>query len=181
MDRAGVGSFVIETKRLRLEPIIDGRWLEHFVRLLANPVMARFLGNGEPMPRDFAEQRYRFYVEHRQKHGFGHRALIEKTTGTWIGKVGLHYTGPEAPEVPLGTPDIGWFVVPEAMGRGFATEGALAARDEAFERVRLDHLVARIQPANTASVRVAEKLGMRQTRLDRGGHGEVVAIYQIDR
>ncbi len=171
----------IETKRLRLEPIIDGRWLEHFVRLLADPVTTRFLWNGEPQPRDFAEQRYRFYVEHWQKHGFGHRALIDKATGTWVGKIGVHYTGPEAPEVPLGTPDIGWFVIPEAMGRGFATEAALAAREEAFDRVGLDCLVARIQPANTASVRVAEKLGMQQKRLDRGAHGEVVAIYQIDR
>lgn len=181
MARPTVPPLVIETRRLRLEPIIDGRWLEHFVRMMADPVTTRFMGNGDPMPHDLAEQRYRFYVEHWQTHGFGHRALIEKETGMWVGKIGLHYTGPEAPEVPLGTPDIGWFVIPEAAGHGFATEAALKAKDEAFERARLDCLVARIQPANKASVRVAEKLGMRKHGVGRGGHGEVVAIYRLDR
>ena len=73
-----LASVVIETRRLRLQPITDGRWLEQFASMMADPVTTRFLGNGDPMPRDLAEERYRFYVDHWRTHGFGHRALIEK-------------------------------------------------------------------------------------------------------
>ena len=41
-----------------------------------------------------------------------------------------------------------------------ATEGARAARDYAFDRVRLDHLFGVALPENRASIQVMEKIGM---------------------
>lgn len=49
-------------------------------------------------------------------------------------------------------------------GRGYATEGATAALDEAFTTLGLDEVVSIIEPVNTASVRVAERLGMEVVR-----------------
>jgi RimJ/RimL family protein N-acetyltransferase len=44
-------------------------------------------------------------------------------------------------------------------GRGFATEAVRASRDYAFSTSRLPKLVARVHPANVASIRVVQKAG----------------------
>lgn len=54
-------------------------------------------------------------------------------------------------------------------------------RDEAFERVGLERVVARLQPANVASARVALSLGMRLEHETTGRHGEAVHIYALAR
>jgi RimJ/RimL family protein N-acetyltransferase len=53
--------------------------------------------------------------------------------------------------------ELGWTLLPEHRGRGYATEAAHAAREWAAR----DRLISLIEPANTASARVAERLGCR--------------------
>ena len=53
-------------------------------------------------------------------------------------------------------------------------------RDEGFERVGLAHVIARIQPPNVASARVAERIGMRVDRETTGRSGEALRIYTLD-
>ena len=55
---------------------------------------------------------------------------------------------------------IGWHLRRDLWGQGLATEAALASRVYAFERMGVRQLVATIHPANVASRRVAEKIGM---------------------
>ena len=57
--------------------------------------------------------------------------------------------------------EIGYRLARAHWGRGLATEAARAVRDYAFDTLRLPRLIALIDPANTASIRVAEKLAMR--------------------
>jgi RimJ/RimL family protein N-acetyltransferase len=57
--------------------------------------------------------------------------------------------------------EIGYRLKRECWGLGYATEAASAVRDYAFTKLKLPRLVALIEPGNTRSVRVAEKLGMR--------------------
>ena len=59
---------------------------------------------------------------------------------------------------------IGWHVRRDLWGQGLATEAALAWRDYAFNRLGLSTLSALIQPENTASRRVAEKIVMTLLR-----------------
>ena len=58
-------------------------------------------------------------------------------------------------------PELGWLFLPEAQGRGLATEAAAAARAHATGPLGLTELVSYIDPANTASRRVAARLGAR--------------------
>jgi [ribosomal protein S5]-alanine N-acetyltransferase len=51
-------------------------------------------------------------------------------------------------------------ITPSAWGQGYATEAGSAVRDEAFDRLELESIVAVHHPENAASGRIMEKLGM---------------------
>jgi RimJ/RimL family protein N-acetyltransferase len=55
--------------------------------------------------------------------------------------------------------ELGWALIREHWGRGYATEAAAAIRDCAHERRPNDRLVSLITPDNVRSERVAERLG----------------------
>lgn len=76
--------------------------------------------------------------------------------------------------------EIGWHTRKEFWNRGFATEAANACRDLAFSRFDLGRLIGEIDPANSASRRVAEKIGMRPERkVVRDGYSFI--IFAVER
>lgn len=74
-------------------------------------------------------------------------------TGQTIGQVGIN-AGPLFPETELG-----WFLYEGFEGQGYATEAAAAQRDWAFVTLHLDRLVSYMDPENSASARLAKRLG----------------------
>ena len=60
--------------------------------------------------------------------------------------------------------EVGWRFDPDVWGRGYATQGATAALDEAFTTLGLDEVCSLPQVDNPPSVRVAERLGLRHVR-----------------
>ncbi|MFG3259541.1 GNAT family N-acetyltransferase [Streptomyces sp. NPDC048172] len=58
--------------------------------------------------------------------------------------------------------EIGWIFNPAYGGRGYASEAAHALAALAFDALNVHRLFARLDAANTGSVRVCERLGMRQ-------------------
>src|SRR4029453_18661253 len=76
-------------------------------------------------------------------------------SGALIGRIGFYE--------PEGWPglELGWMLARSHWGRGLATEGARAALAFAFGVVEKPHIIGLIAPENTASIRVAEKLGER--------------------
>jgi RimJ/RimL family protein N-acetyltransferase len=92
---------------------------------------------------------------HWERFGFGPWAVIERGSGDYLGRVGLRWTeiGDRAGIEVL------WAIDPDRHGEGFASEAAAAALDFAGE-LDLDEIFAMILPINTASLRVAEKIGM---------------------
>ncbi|MSR60370.1 MAG: N-acetyltransferase [Planctomycetaceae bacterium] len=57
--------------------------------------------------------------------------------------------------------EIGYRLARPHWGRGYATEAARALRDYGFGTLSLARLIALIDPRNAASIRVAEKIGLR--------------------
>jgi RimJ/RimL family protein N-acetyltransferase len=88
-------------------------------------------------------------------HLFGHGALMMelRSTGECVGQVGINH-GPLFPEKELG-----WLLYPDHEGRGYAIEAARALRDWAFTVRGLPTLVSYVDPANSRSIAVAERLG----------------------
>jgi RimJ/RimL family protein N-acetyltransferase len=63
--------------------------------------------------------------------------------------------------------EIGWRLRREAWGQGLAAEAARPVLRHAFVTLKLPEVVAEIDPANAASLKVAEKLGLRLRRTVR--------------
>ena len=70
----------------------------------------------------------------------------------------------EADSMPIywGDPEIGWGIMPEFRGKGYAVEAAKRVREHGYGALKLPRLVSYIYPSNTASLRVAEKLGAKR-------------------
>jgi RimJ/RimL family protein N-acetyltransferase len=172
---------VLETDRLLLEPWSEGRRAD-FVSLAENPRVMRYIGDGTTWTRERSDQVFGRQLNHWRQHAFGWRAATLKATGLWVGFIGLNYVGPEATEIDdKDEVEIGWWISPSVWRQGYATEGAIALRDEAFERVGLDRIIGRHRPANVASGRIMERLGMTFEREAVGRHGEMVRICALDR
>ncbi len=80
--------------------------------------------------------------------------------------------------------EIGWAFNPDHGKQGFATEAARALADTAFKTLGVHRVWARLDPANTPSVRVCERLGMRREALFEKaswwhGRWDDLAIYAI--
>jgi RimJ/RimL family protein N-acetyltransferase len=102
----------------------------------------------------------RFVIERMTRaypDGLGYWSIFERhEPARFIGWVLLIPEGGVESDV-----EIGWRLIQDAWGRGIADEAARAIVTHAFETVGLAEVVAGIAPANVASCRLAEKLGMR--------------------
>lgn len=145
----------IETERLILRPT-RAEDFEGWALLMADGVNARHIGGPQPRPvawRGFLSMAGAWTVQ-----GFGMFSVIEKSTGRWIGRLG--------PWRPVGWPgdEVGWGLLADAQGRGYALEGATAAMDWAFDTLGWPEVIHCIAPDNLASQAVARRLGSTRLR-----------------
>ncbi len=126
------------------------------MRVFRDPEVMRF-GDGVQSPDWVRQWLQRRLEDYHQGRGLGVWAVVEKSSGETIGYCGLFFF----PDV-CGQPEIeiGYRLARSHWGRGYATEAARAVRDYAFQTLNVQRLIALIDPENTASIRVAEKLGM---------------------
>lgn len=85
--------------------------------------------------------------------GFGMFAVEEKSSGAFVGHAG--------PNFPAGWPEreIGWGLVPDFHGKGYATEAARAGLEFAYGVLGWDTAISLIDPDNVPSQKVATRLG----------------------
>ena len=145
-------------------------------RLQADRESMRFFGG--PYGPEQTHTWLEWHVALWEQEGYSHWAAEQKDDGAFVGWSGL--TRVWEPEELLPAVEVGWFVDRSRWGRGFATEGARCALAYGFEVVGLDRIIARYDPANVASGRVMEKLGMRHVDdLSTSGHSSVLRVCEI--
>lgn len=106
------------------------------------------------MSRDDAAAMIARIRDHHAREGFGLWA-VETADAPFIGFIGL--MRPRwRPEVV----EIGWRLARAHWKQGFASEGAAACVDYAFDRLLLNELVAFVVPGNKPSQAVMARLGM---------------------
>ncbi len=155
---------VLETERL----ILRGHRLEdfeHTAALWGNPQVTLHIG-GRPFSREESWARLLRYVGHWALLGYGFWAVAEKSSGRFIGEVGLadFQRDIELPaDVPplASQPEIGWVLDPLHHGKGYATEAARATNLWADRNLPCGRTACIINTDNISSLRVAEKCGYR--------------------
>ena len=150
----------IETERL----ILRGHHVDDFdahAALWGDPVVTRFIG-GVPQTREQAWVRLLRHAGMWQVMGFGFWAVTDKATGRLLGEAGFHDLKRELTPSVEGMLETGWGFVPDAHGKGIATETVSAVI--AWGRQNHPHMriTCLIDPQNVASIRVAEKQGFRE-------------------
>jgi RimJ/RimL family protein N-acetyltransferase len=164
------------TERLILRRPRDAD-LEAFALLCADPEVMRYIGTGRPLDHGTSERSFAIIQSHWTRYGSGLRSAICREDGEYLGFVGLAVVPGRS--IAGGETEIGWRLRRAAWGKGYATEGAIAVRDQALESLGITTLVSLIQPGNVASARVSEKLGMRPDGHGRGAHGEAVVVHRL--
>lgn len=169
----------IDTQRLRVRPWQDSD-RPAFERMVADAEMMRHLTQGRTWRADEVDEFLARQARHLAGHGCCMGALVLTATDEVVGVAGIQ---------PLDLPgeyELGWWVWKDHWGRGYATEAAQALVAHARDVMGLKRVVAVIDPPNTASVRVAEKVGMRFERIVSARETVArrddipVAIYALD-
>lgn len=140
----------LETERLILRPQQAGD-VDGWAELMADEESARFIGG--PVPRAAAWRGMMAMAGSWALLGYAMFSMVEKGSGRWIGR-----TGPWTPDGWPGT-EVGWGVIRSAQGQGFAYEAAVATIDWAFDNLGWSEVIHCIDPANTPSQKLAERLG----------------------
>ncbi|MBL8698561.1 MAG: GNAT family N-acetyltransferase [Alphaproteobacteria bacterium] len=147
---------VLETARLRLRRF-EGDDYAAVCEMHADPETMRFHGDGGPRDPALSWAQMAMWTgAHALKQG-GWFAVLRREDGTFVGRVGVNMQ-PAWPE-----PELAYTFARPHWGQGYAPEAAAAVRDWAWRTQAPATLVSLIKPDNKASIRVAEKLGARNT------------------
>lgn len=141
---------LIETNRLVLR-VPQENDFDAWAAFMADDVATKFLGG--PQPRSVAWRGMATMTGSWALRGYGMFSVIERATSKWIGRIG--------PWSPEGWPgfEVGWGLIREAWGKGYALEAATAAIDWTFNTLGQPEIIHCIDPENTASLALAQKLG----------------------
>lgn len=158
--------------------------LEPFAELNADPeAMRHFPSRLTPEQSDALGRELAALID---EHGWGLWAVEVVNGPRFIGFVGLNDPRFDAHFTPA--IEVGWRLLPQHWGHGYATEAAQASVEFGFRELGLREIVAMIARANTRSRRVAERLGMTTDPADDFDHPRVPegpfrrhVLYRLER
>jgi [ribosomal protein S5]-alanine N-acetyltransferase len=148
---------------------------EAYWPLVADPKILRYTGES---PFESVEQVRQMLLERPLRdyavHGFGRMACIEKESGRLVGFSGLKYLD------NLQEVDIGYRFLPDCWGKGYATESARAIMRHGVREHGLQRIIGLVDPANLASARVLQKLGLcHEKRINPDWYATGLDLYAI--
>lgn len=147
----------VETERLRLRSFRQEDLADLYLVFGDTEVM-RYISGGEARSLEETKTGLARTIEGWQSRGFGFWAVTPKGSDKVIGYCGFMFLE--------GTPEIelAYGLAKSHWGSGFATEAARACLRYGFAEMKLERIVAVVNPENTASQRVLENVGMRYTK-----------------
>jgi [ribosomal protein S5]-alanine N-acetyltransferase len=173
LPNTGETPIVCETSRLILRQFNESD-VESLLSFLGDPEVMRFSVKGPATREDIQTKYLPSCFMRYSRDGFGQWAVVLKSDGICIGECGIcvqEVDGEREFEISYRIRRDGW-------GFGMATEAARACRDYGFKQAGLHRLISIIESENVASIRVAEKMGMKLEK--RASFHEIPAlIYSV--
>lgn len=146
---------------------------QDFAHRLAFYASDRSVWEGGPFDRLTAWRIFASEVAQWPLFGFGPFSIDDAATGEYMGEVGIYF--PEGyPE-----PELGWFVIDSAEGRGIASEAARAVMVWAHRTFGWDHIDNYIDPGNDRSIALGLRLGGKQINVPGVDPGDVVIRHDL--
>ena len=161
----------IESARLHMRGFVDAD-IDRYAAWLGDEPTSRYIG-GKPLDRADAWRSMSMMMGHWVLRGYGMWAIVEKSSGELVGRVGLWN--------PEGWPGIecGWLIAPDKRKLGYAQEAAATAIEWGRTTLALARVISIIHVDNAASIKTAVALG--QTRAEeRDVRGFRCAVYAKD-
>ena len=163
---------ILETERLTLREanLDDAAFL---LELQNSPGWLQFIGDrGVKNLADARQYLSNRILKSYTDHGFGLYLMVRKEDQVSLGMCGL------IRREGLGDIDIGFALLPEYMGQGYAFEAAAAVMAYARDDLKLERIVAITLPVNTNSIRLLEKIGLQFERMFQlPGDGEELMLF----
>jgi RimJ/RimL family protein N-acetyltransferase len=161
----------IETGRLLIRPFEAGD-VDTIAGIYGDPEVMRHVCTGV-LDRPGTTALLETYGRAQEQHGFSTWAVVEKASGTVVGDVGFGLYA------PTGEPELGYTLAAGVWGRGYGLEAAGACVAAALAHLPHRRLVAKVEPANARSLRLAERLGMRTVEtIDVGGRPHLLLALE---
>lgn len=157
---------VIETERLRLRPL-KAEDFDPVCRIWSDPENVRFVG-GKPSPPSRSWSRVVSSAGYWPILGYGYWALEEIASGDFIGLVGFADFKRDEPAGFSGDAEIGYVIDKAVHGKGYGREAMTACMKWMDETHGRSRTICMIEPGNTASIRIAQRLGYQTY-----GEGEI--------
>jgi [ribosomal protein S5]-alanine N-acetyltransferase len=142
----------IETDRLLIRPF-EPADLDAMAAIYGDPEVMRHVSLGV-LDREKTAALLEDYRRAQHQRGFSSWAVVEKESGAVVGDVGFGLYA------PTGEPELGYTLAAAVWGRGYGFEAAHACVAAAFAHLPHDRLVAKVEPENERSLRLAERLEM---------------------
>ncbi len=163
-----------ETERLKFRLLKDDDF-DTWISLFRDSDAGNFLGMADLSTPEAQCQRWFDICYNRYKKDIGGmNVLIDKTTNQMVGQCGLLIQDvDEIKEL-----EVGYSILPQCQGMGYATEAAQKCRDYGFENEYSNHIISIIHIENIKSAQVAMRNGM--TKWKRTEYKKMpVDIYRI--
>ncbi len=165
---------IAETPRLRLRKFLEADF-EDLYLVLSHPEVMRFSVRG-PYDRDGIARFLDVTQKRYEKGGVAQWAVVLKETGKCIGECGISVQDIDGKKQH----EIGYRLARPLWGKGYATEAAMACREYGFNVKGLTRMISIIETENHASIRVAEKVGMKLEK-ESVFHEIPVRIYSLSK
>jgi len=146
---------ITETERLVIREF-EFADLEDLYSLMSDRKVMRFSPFGVLDKKKTKKMLLEFMKSYRE-NGFGRWALNDKEKGDFVGLCGVSIIELDGKKELA----FGYRIRKEFWRNGLATESGLVVRDYIFKKLKIKRVIALIVEKNKASLKVAEKLGMR--------------------
>jgi ribosomal-protein-alanine N-acetyltransferase len=151
------GQKIIRTEAItETERLILRKWtlddVDSLFNLNSDPEVVKYTGNDAFKNKQEVIDLISNYEQY-EKYNMGRWVVELKVTNEFLGWCGLKYVDDEV--------DLGYRLLQQHWGKGYATESSVASLDYGFNRLGLKRIIGRAMKENVNSIHVLKKIGMK--------------------
>lgn len=162
---------ITETERLVFRQFTH-RDIDDLFCLLSDPIVMKFCSG--PLTLADSQRWLATAIACYEKFGYDYWAVNEKNTGDFVGQMGILKQDIDDKQVEC----LAFMLNQKYWNKGYASEGAMACIRYAFISLKLENIVATVEPGNSQSISVLRKIGMKHHE-EKIYTGRRVHVYSI--